>query len=174
MKSNEIEDLQVFCNNIASHLQIKSAGKHFLLRWYGCPTTSTLDKQHYWMCNKGISKMKLTSTFKLETLPTTSDTAAQHSHWAYHTVQQCLGNDKDPIKWGWKRINNTLFPMTTAKQIAPDVLLNMISCGRISGCTNSCGCRKSGINVVLCVTSVKDKLARIAHLIWSAIRNIAL
>lgn len=145
MKSNEIEDLQVFCNDIASHLQIKSAGEHFLLRWYGCPTTSTLDKQRYLMYNKRISKMKLTSTFKLETLPPTSDAAAQHSYRAYHTVQQCLGNDKDPTQWGWKRINNTLFPMMTTKQPAPDVLLNMISCGCTSGCTNSCGCRKTGM-----------------------------
>ena len=144
MKSNEIEDRQLFCNDIASHLQIKSAGEHFLLRCYGCPTTSTLDKQRYLMYNRRISKMKLTSTFKLETLPPTSDAAPQHSYRAYHAVQQCLGNDKDPTQWGWKRINNTLFPMMTTKQSAPDVL-NMISCGCTSGCTNSSGCQKTGM-----------------------------
>ena len=87
--------------------------------------------------------MKWTSTFKLETLPPTSDAAAQHSYRAYHTVQQCLGNDKDPTQWRWKRINNTLFPIMTTKQPAPDALLNMISCRCTSGCTNSCGCRKT-------------------------------
>ena len=92
--------------------------------------------------------MKLTSTFKLETLPPISDVAAQHSYRAYHTLQQCLGNDKDPTQWEWKRINNTFFPMMTTKQPAPDVLVNMISCGWTSGCTNSCGCRKTGMTAI--------------------------
>ena len=35
--------------------------------------------------------------------------------------------------------------MMTTKQSAPDVFLNMISCGCTSGCTNSCGCQKTGM-----------------------------
>ena len=64
-----------------------------------------------------------------------------------HIIQsnQCLGKEKEPLQWGWKHINNTLVPIMCTKQPAPDVLLNMISCGCKTGCTNSCRCRKTGM-----------------------------
>ena len=145
LKSDEIEDLRVFCNHSSSKEEIQSAGERFFLHWYGCPITSSLDEQRYITYNKKISKMKLTSTFKLESLPPTSNAAAQHFYRTYHTVQQCLGHDKDPTEWGWKLMNDSLIPIMSTKQVAPDVLLNMISCGCKTGCTNSCGCRKIGM-----------------------------
>ena len=40
----------------------------------------------------------------------------------------------------------------STKQAAPNVLLNMISCGCNAGCTNSCGCRKIGMDCPMCST----------------------
>jgi len=52
-----------------------------------------------------------------------------------------------PTEWGWKLENNTLSPVETEHPIAPDTLLNMISCGcKADGCGATCGCRKMGVH----------------------------
>ena len=53
-----------------------------------------------------------------------------------------MGNDLTATDWGWIKKNDTLYPVLTHKAIAPDNLLEMISCGCKSGCTRDCGCRK--------------------------------
>ena len=142
MKNDEIQDLLVFNDMNASHEGIQAAGEQFFLKLYGCPTNSTFNKQRYLRYNQRIAKLRLTSTFKLESLPPTSAAAAQHSFRAFHTIQQCLGNALDATQWGWKYTDSYLSPVMTTQPPAPDTLLDMISCGCKTGCGSSCGCRK--------------------------------
>lgn len=60
-------------------------------------------------------------------------------------VQKWLGNEKNPLDWGWIRSTQGLIPQLMTKPPAPQPLLNMISCNCKKGCTNNCGCRKAGL-----------------------------
>ncbi|GBM54507.1 hypothetical protein AVEN_228119-1 [Araneus ventricosus] len=78
--------------------------------------------------------------FNLARLPPTTD-AAQLQTW--------LGNEKDPLKWGWIHTPSGLFPKKAEKDPAPESLLQCISCTCEKGCTNACGCRKAGLHFSL-------------------------
>ncbi|KAK3894759.1 hypothetical protein Pcinc_001483 [Petrolisthes cinctipes] len=57
-----------------------------------------------------------------------------------------MGRPLQPTDWGWK-LEDILTPVDTDRPIAPDTLLNMISCGcKADGCGLSCGCRKMGVH----------------------------
>ncbi|GBM78191.1 hypothetical protein AVEN_40503-1 [Araneus ventricosus] len=47
---------------------------------------------------------------------------------SYHQVQTWLGNEKDPLKWGWIHTPSGLFPKKSEKDPAPESLLQCISC----------------------------------------------
>ena len=128
----------MFLKPNATHAEIQAAGEW---KFYGCSTNSTLNKQRYLRYNQRIAKSRLMSTFKLESLPPTSDAAAQHSFRAYHTIQQSLGNVLHAKEWVFYRVENQLRPIMSTKACALDILLNMISCG----CKTACGCRKIGM-----------------------------
>ena len=100
-----------------------------------------------------IGNSKLTSTFQLEALPPTSSALIQHIFRVYHSVQQFTGNDITATDCRWIKKNGTLYPVLTHKAIAPDNLLEMISCGCKSGCTRNCDCRKISIH---CTTMCKE------------------
>ncbi|XP_041371618.1 homeobox protein abdominal-A homolog [Gigantopelta aegis] len=55
-----------------------------------------------------------------------------------------MGNPLPPTKWGWRSQDDTLTPVETDLAVAPDTLLNMVSCGcKDDGCGSmSCGCKK--------------------------------
>ncbi|GBO22425.1 hypothetical protein AVEN_261978-1 [Araneus ventricosus] len=40
---------------------------------------------------------------------------------SYHQVQTWLGNEKDPLKWGWMHTPSGLFPKKSEKDPASDV-----------------------------------------------------
>ncbi len=79
-------------------------------------------------------------------LPPTSAALHHHSMRVYHQVQSWLGNEMDPLKWGWVVENNTMLPVMTLKEAAPAKILNLIRCGCKSGCNSKrCSCRKNGL-----------------------------
>lgn len=80
-------------------------------------------------------------------VPPTSAAAKQHSYRTYLTVQQWMGNNLSPTEWGWRSENGTLVPVETDKPVAPDTLLNMVSCGcKSDGCNSmTCSCKKLGL-----------------------------
>ncbi|GBN12202.1 hypothetical protein AVEN_77090-1 [Araneus ventricosus] len=47
---------------------------------------------------------------------------------SYHQEQTWLGNEKDPLKWGWMHTPSGLFPKKSDKDPAPESLLQYISC----------------------------------------------
>lgn len=63
----------------------------------------------------------------------------------FYKVQKWLGNEKNPLDWGWMRSAQGPIPQLMTKPPAPQALLNMISCTCKKGCTNNCGCRKAGL-----------------------------
>ncbi|GBM59171.1 hypothetical protein AVEN_74341-1, partial [Araneus ventricosus] len=87
--------------------------------------------------------------FNLARLPPTTDAAQLHTMRSYHQVQTWVGNEKDPLKWGWMHTPSGLFPKKSEKDPAPESLLQCISCTCKKGCTNACGYRKAGLHCSL-------------------------
>ena len=96
--------------------------------------------------------MSFSSSFQLSTLPPTTAAAKQHSFRAYLTVQEWMGRSFPPTSWGWK-FKDILTLICTDCPIAPDKLLNMISCGcKPGGCSILCSCRNIGVYCsILCM-----------------------
>ena len=145
-KKKEYALLDTFMNAASTHQQVQQAGESFLLKLYGASSCESLDQFRYIAYNKAVSRTSLTSSFQLGTLPPTSAAAKQHSFRTYLIVQEWMGRPLQPTDWGWK-MGDILTPVETDRPIAPDTLLNMISCGcRADGCGVSCGCRKMGVH----------------------------
>ena len=72
----------------------------------------------------------------------------QHSYRTYLTVQEWLGNKLDPTDWGWSAQGGILTPVETDSPVAPNTLLNMVSCGcKPDGCkTMTCSFKKLGLH----------------------------
>ncbi|KAK3889051.1 hypothetical protein Pcinc_006927 [Petrolisthes cinctipes] len=100
--------MQVFYDPQASANDIAAAGEAFLLVLYGGKPDGSLDKQRYPTYTRTIAKQPVHAQFDLATLPSTSAAGRQHSHRAFHQVQQWLGNALDPTDWGWKLENGRL------------------------------------------------------------------
>ena len=122
-------------------------GGKFLLRLYGADVrVKSLDEQRHILYSRTVSKASVSSVFKLEILPSTTAAAKFYSYRTYHTVQQWLGNQLDPLDWGWRLTPaGMLAQIEMDKPVAPDHVLKMISCGCKTGSGRSCGCRKAGL-----------------------------
>ena len=106
--------------------------------------------QHY---VRQIGNSKLVTNLKRYLRSVTSETLKQHIFRVYHAVQQFMGNELPATNWGWIKNECTLYPVLTDKAIAPDNLLELISCGCKSNCTGNCGCRNISMN---CTTMCKE------------------
>ncbi len=84
-----------------------------------------------------------TCQIQLGTLPPTSAAARENSWHVYHQVQSWLGNDPLPSDLGWDLVNGQLRPVLSRLTLAPDALLNLISCNCKCGCGRGCGCRRA-------------------------------
>ena len=98
---NSFQFLDCFSNPGNTKEEIASAGERFILQLYGVRKIQSLDRFGYIAYNHAIGKTSLSSSFKLESLSPTSAAAKQHSYRTFHTVQQWLGNNFNPTKWGW-------------------------------------------------------------------------
>ncbi|GBN74495.1 hypothetical protein AVEN_221197-1, partial [Araneus ventricosus] len=135
-----------FLNPQATTEQVTEAGGNVLVALYGGdPATQNLDELWYHSFVKAAAKTK----FNLARLPPTTDAAQLHAMRNYHHVQTWLGNEKDPLKWGWMHTPSSLFPKKSEKDPAPESLLQCISCTCKKGCTNACGCRNAGLHCSL-------------------------
>ena len=66
-------------------------GKKLLLDLYNCKHSASLDKLRYILHTQKVSKMS--TGFKLESLPPTSAVAKYYSYRTYFTIQEWLGNN---------------------------------------------------------------------------------
>ncbi|KAG8181015.1 hypothetical protein JTE90_024763 [Oedothorax gibbosus] len=78
-------------------------------------------------------------------LAPTAAASKQNSFRTYHQVQQWL-NEKNPLKWGWKKVGERLRPIATACPADLEELLSLIACVCKDECVRNCRCRKSGLN----------------------------
>ena len=143
---NSFQFLDCFSNPESTKDQIASAGEQFMLQLYGARKILSLNKFRYISYNRAICKSTLSSSLKPESLPPTSAAAKQHSYRTLHTVQQWLGNNFNPTEWGWALTDDILVPVGTDQPVAPECLLNMVSCGCKAGCGRACSCRKLGLH----------------------------
>ncbi|GBO11838.1 hypothetical protein AVEN_34189-1 [Araneus ventricosus] len=135
-----------FLNPQATTEQVTEAGENVLVALYGGdPATQNLDELRYHSFVKAAAKTK----FNLARLPPTTDASQLHAMRSYHQVQTWLGNEKDPLKWGWMHTPSGLFPKKSEKDPAPESPLQCISCTCEKGCTNACGCRKACLHCSL-------------------------
>ena len=134
MSKQYIEDLRIFTEVNVQKQQIASAGERFVINLYDGRKNKTIDNVRHNIYNRTIQKSSLSTTFKLESLPPTSAALMHHSSRAYHAVQQALGNTLPAEEWGWTRKKGILWPVMTNKEIAPESLLKLISCGCKTNC----------------------------------------
>src|SRR6218665_2043304 len=128
--------LYTFTNNRNTHSEVKTAGETFILKLYLAKNSPSLDESRLIAYKRAIGRSSLSSTFQLASLPPTSAAAKQHSFRTYLAVQEWMGNTLPPTDWGWRSQEGTLEPLETDIAIAPDTLLNMVSCGcKADGCS---------------------------------------
>ena len=146
-KKNDYEYLGVFANKRSTQDEVQRAGEQFILKMYRANKFASLNEYRHIAYKRAIGRSTLSSSFDLATLPPTSAAAKQHSFRSFLTVQEWMGNQLNPLDWGWKAEDGILVPLETDMAVAPDSLLNMISCGcRPDGCNNmTCSCKKLGL-----------------------------
>jgi len=71
-QTDSLDVLDVFENHGSSKEDVTRAGEEFLLKLYGARTVQTLDKHRYTCYNRSIRRSSLSSSFKLESLPSWS------------------------------------------------------------------------------------------------------
>ena len=123
---------------------MSKAGERLFLSLYGATSYNiSLDNQRYILFQKSLKNIAP----KLESLPPTSASAAQHSFRTYYQVQVWCGNKElAPEQWGWMRWNGVLQTVKTTLEPAPDSILKLISCACKMNCsTQQCTCFKSGV-----------------------------
>ena len=68
---------------------------------------------------------------------------AAHQYLQYKTACEARIDVRDPTKYGWCVIQNELVLETTKDKMAPDSVVQLISCNCKKGCKKGCKCKKS-------------------------------
>ena len=163
LTEKERRKLKAFTQPNSTYNQLIETGTSFALKLYGEKDESTekeKGKRRKRECIvvrqpeidyvRQIGNSKLSTTFQLEKLPPTSEALKYH-------IFRIMQYNTD---WGWFKKNGILFTIMTDKAIAPDSLLELISCGCMSGCRASCGCRKFRSAMVELVPTFPRKVMR--------------
>lgn len=156
--------MQVFFNKDSTNDQVAKAGETFLINLYGgCLKEHECDLNH--LRYALFTKSALKSSSSLARLPPTADAARFHSLRSYHQIQKWIGNEKNPLEWGWVPTRFGLSPWKMDKDAAPESLLKMVSCNCKKACKNSCGCRKAGlICSSLCTCSLGESCENVSEI----------
>ena len=152
------EHAKIFMMPSKTHKEIEQAGHHSLVALYGCLPGTELNFERA----ARFSSKVVTSSSHLppEKLPPTMDAAKFHSYRVYHQIQVWLGNNLDPLKWGWNmqktQRGEILKPLRMEQAPAPTSLLNLIKCNCRGQCDrNTCTCRKHGLTCTLACRQCK-------------------
>lgn len=112
----------------------------FMLRLYGAKTGIPSNQFRLMSYQRAIARRDPgRKEFDLCTILLTAGASQQHGLRVYLQVQEWLGNELNPEKWGWyKAEDEDMFrPVPTLQKAAPDHLLKMLFCT----CANTCGPR---------------------------------
>jgi 5'-3' exonuclease len=136
--------LETFCGQNGTTDEITSAGEKALVYLYGGQGHDTLDRLRK---TKFCSKVARSSTtVEVQSLPPTNDAAKYHSFRVYCQVQEWMGFNVDPEKWGWYLRKGQLEPKTMDSPLAPDALLKLVSCQCKGNCdTQRCSCKRNDL-----------------------------
>ena len=141
--------VDVFERSSATKVDIAETGRTILRTGY----STTKYRRDHLTVNKmraarySDKSLAAATVVTAESLPPTCDTADLHSLRAYLQVQQWLGNELDPTRYGFCLTNGMYMPLAISNQVAPDFLLNGIFFKSKSLCnTNSCKCHKAQLH----------------------------
>lgn len=104
---------------------------------------------------KRYMEMMSEGVLQPEKMPPTDRAAFFHGLRAhYQIVVWKMLNDADvildPKEWGWFVTDNTMSPVMTDREVAPNSILKVVRCNckaSSNQCgTNRCSCRKNGLN----------------------------
>ena len=132
----------IFSHYNASADEIAAAGEYFIVILYGGSEKDSLDTLRYRKYMRTIAKQSVHATFDLATLPPTSAAARQHSLRVYHQVQQWMDVNLNATDWGWTLVGNSLRPIMTTLEAAPERILHLVSCNCKEGCERNCDCKR--------------------------------
>ena len=135
---------KVFYSSSSYVDEIIAAGEEIILKLYGgkCSNLNDLRYQKYqeYLCKSGRTLKDVDP----RRLPPTSLSAANHSLRTYHQVQEWLGKNLDPLKYGWEEYGGKLTPKTMDRDIAPQNVIKILKCGCKTNCgSNKCSCRRA-------------------------------
>ncbi|KAK3919247.1 Histone-lysine N-methyltransferase EZ1 [Frankliniella fusca] len=120
-------------------------GERVIRALFNGSSFKTLNELRLFLYHRMAANKKLDTEFTLKTLPPTSAGARQHILRVYLTVQNWLGRELDPTRFGWQKQGDRLLPIPSELGAAPDCLLKVIRCGCTKGCTVNCECKKAGL-----------------------------
>ena len=125
---------------------IKAGTAIFLYMYHGAGTT--LGEVRY----SNFSRKAAAGMIKLETLPPTEGAAAQHSLRAYLQTRDWLllkSMSLDPSDYGWTVGVHGYEPVPTLDPMAPEELLQFISCNCHGDCSSRrCSCKKNHVKSI--------------------------
>lgn len=105
--------------------EIHWAGNYIMLATYKSKKEQALkDFRH----DKYQEKNKFSGFVHPRTLPPTPSASCKHSESVYLTVEDCIGNILDPIKWEWEIVEGCYQAVYTDLPPGPKDLLNNIGC----------------------------------------------
>lgn len=144
----------IFNSSNISKEQLILNGELFVLGLYGMDRCKNLNEARYFKFVMMTKKAALRSNFDLARLPPTTEACQQQSLRVYLQVQRWMGRKLLPTEWGWKLESakefggekKVLKPVTSLKPLAPNELLQLVSCSCKQACGNYCGCRKLGLH----------------------------
>ena len=147
--------LDIFLKTDPDKEELEKVGEKFILKLYGAKTCSSLDEFRYLKYMQRVSRKSITSAdFQLESLPPTSAAAKFHTFRAYHTIQQWLGTELNPLEWGWEQKGRSLQLIGTDRVPAPKNVMEITSCGCKVACNpKTCKCRKADLLCTAMCTS---------------------
>lgn len=119
-KNKELQDIiSIFLDSNANANDIDEAGQFFISILYAAKCVEiSLNKLRCELFAKSLSKKGC----NLASLSPTQAAARHHSLRTNHQIQMWIGNEKNPLNWGWKNSKYGLFPIATYP--APQSILN--------------------------------------------------
>ena len=153
MSKRSLSSAKVFYNENAAKQDIVDAGQTILLELYNRRGVDCLDKLRYETFMEKVGSGR--SAVEPKNLPVTLDAATQHFFRSYYHIQQWLDREAiNPLEWGWRVLNEAMWPVGSVKDPAPEELLELIRCKYHSECnTKRCSCRGHGLE---CSMSCSD------------------
>ena len=119
------EDLSdVFYNSESTISEIISAGEKIIMELYSeAKKCGNLNSLRLFLFKKQIRKSGLIQK-KVDPRrsPPSSSAAGYHSLRVYHQIREWLGNNLDPLEYGWKISDGEITPVTADLPLAPEFI----------------------------------------------------